>query len=158
MNGIRGSVLKELCWFWIREQRPFWGAAGAETDRPRKLCYPANHEPDRGLPASPPPDARTLPVCPALSPGRPVLPELGGEPRGDARGLPDPAALHGRRGARGARSDARRPPGGAPGRDGEEESVGAEEGAPEDGEHQHRFRRAEGVHPQRPRGHQTVEN
>lgn len=119
------------------------------------ICYPAQHEPNRGLPASPPPDARTIPVCPAVSPGCTVLPELGGEPRRGAPGLPDPAALPGR-GARSAWRDARRPARGSPGGDGEEENVGAEEGAPADGEYQHSFRRAEGVYPQRPRGHKTV--
>lgn len=118
---------------------------------------PAQHEPHRGLPASPPPDARAVPVRPALPPGRALLSELGGEPQRDAPGLPDPGALPGR-GARGARSDARSPARGAAGGDGEEESVGAKEGAPEDREHQHRVRRAAGVYPQRASGHQTVEN
>lgn len=131
-----------------------------EGDRQHGTCAArshAQHEPHRGLPASPPPDARTLPVRPALPPGRALLPELGGESRRDAPGLPDPGTLPGR-GARGAWSDSRRPARGSAGGDGEEESVGAEEGAPKDREHQHCFRRAAGVYPQRARGHQTVEN
>lgn len=108
------------------------------AEKRRGLISPAAHdEPDRGLPASPPPDARALPLRAALSPGRPpVLPELGGQPRGDAPGLPAPGSVPRRRGARSARSrGSRRPAGGSAGRAGEEEDVGAEEGAQEDGEH-----------------------